>query len=111
MATLNIPIQHITQKELFNVRITEFENGAEQRALTSSTPRRTFSCTTRTLRANEKAYLVGFYTARKGAFESFTWVNPLDNGTYRVRFVKDSLSISDVNSYLYVASFELIEVI
>lgn len=93
----------------FNNLITEFESGREQRRA-KGVPRRTWKLTFKKDQADADA-IWNFYVARKGTFEPFSWISPIDGKTYNVRFMQDSLERSALWKVLYNFGLDLIEVI
>ncbi len=92
MAEFTIPCDpsQITEEVHFNTLITVYETGKEQRR-SKGEPYRVWTIRFQKLKADADA-IWDFYTARKGAFEAFTWKSPLDGLTYNVRFADDILS-------------------
>lgn len=92
MAIFTMPCDPANVQESIHYRtlITEFESGKEQRR-SKGTPRRRWSLKFRKDQVDADT-IWSFYVARKGAFESFQWVNPVDTQTYKVRFAEDNLS-------------------
>jgi phage-related protein len=107
LATFSCPIAHISEDPSYNVDIIQFEDTSEQRALSGDIPTNIWTVETDTLTTAEKDTIRAFFLARKGSFEAFNWVSPLDNLTYKVRFVPKTFKISDVDSINWKISFNL----
>ena len=92
MAVFTWPCDPANVQESIHYRtlITEFESGKEQRR-SKGTPRRRWSLKFRKDQVDADA-IWSFYVARKGAYQAFTWTNPVDGVTHRVRFADDNLT-------------------
>ena len=91
--------------------ITEFENGSEQRRQVWTTVRHGFRLQYNAVSLATAEAIRAFFEARKGAYESFTFVNPTNSVSYTVRFKDDTFSYSDIGGGLCKLSVDLIEVV
>jgi len=76
----------------FNVIISEFENGSEQRRLRHARPVGSFKITTPVLTKDQMLAYRNYFTNHYGALNSFTFTSPFDNVQYTVRFEPGSFS-------------------
>lgn len=109
----------ITNRERTIIKIPMFQtltinygNKVEQRISLDSAVRYKFQITWNSaLKSTELASISNFFIARKGAYESFSWVNPEDSVTYTVRFEEDLINITYFHFQLYeLNQITLIEV-
>lgn len=108
--TINLPDpERVEESITFRTLITQFESGKEQRR-SKGTPRRSWNLRYRK-NASDASDLWSFYVARRGAYESFEWLNPVDGQTYKVRFARDQLTREVLWRLAFNFGVELIEVI
>ncbi|MCK9555018.1 DUF2460 domain-containing protein [bacterium] len=111
MAVLNVIPDFVFEEKIeFETLITKFENGVEQRRSKQSIPLRKWTLQFHNRTTEELTTIRSFYVARKGSYESFTWVNPNDSVEYAVRFDSDSFVFVNKASGIYDCSFSLTEV-
>ena len=94
----------------FETLITKFENGVEQRRSKRNTPIRKWTLQFHNRTLSELNSIKAFYSARKGAYEEFNWVNPNDSIEYDVRFENDNFVFLNKAPGIYDCSFALLEV-
>ncbi len=95
----------------YNTRVSNFENGIEQRRAVRSRSRRKFSLDFRNRSKTQMQQVRDFFIAKMGMLTSFTWVNPNDSVTYTVRYVEDTFKFDFITAGLYNFSCEFIEVL
>lgn len=102
----------IVKIPMFRTLTINYGNKIEQRISLDSAVRYKFQMTWESkLKATELASISDFFIARKGAYESFSWVNPEDSVTYTVKFEEDLINISYFHFQLYeLNQINLIEV-
>ena len=106
------PTWVFTESNNFNTHIINYGNKIEQRIAINSLNQKKFKLRWRSLSAANKNTIQSFFVARLGAYESFTWVNPLDSASYTVRFMQDSMSTEYFNYLLWeINEVEFLEVI
>ncbi len=105
------PSYVFTEKIGFKTLVSDFANGAEQRRNKWGQGKRSFTLTYDVLTAAETNTLYNFYVARKGPFEAFSFVNPMDSQTYTVRFVDDEMSYDEFDIQLRRTGVKLIQVL
>lgn len=108
METLNVKMMKVQEVIDYPVEEIEFEDTSDQRFLNTDKPKVTWEVTTPVLTDAEAQALRNFYAARRGSFEAFQWLSPLDGVLLTVRFKKNSLVINDNNSYNWGARFSLV---
>lgn len=86
------PDYSVIENYSFNTTIINYGNKIEQRIKKSSAARTEFKLHWGILNSADKATINAFFIARGGAFESFTWTNPVDNVVYTVRFKEDDMN-------------------
>ncbi|MCK5617314.1 DUF2460 domain-containing protein [Candidatus Pacearchaeota archaeon] len=95
----------------FKTLVSTGEAGKERRRSKRSTQRREWKLKFGLLSDVEVALIWDFYLARKGAFGSFTWVDPVEGGSpVTVRFKDDNLTKNYFKANAYNLSFAFIEV-
>ena len=94
----------------FKTLISTFENGVEQRRNKWSSGIKEFKIVAKNRPLTDFETIRDFFVAKKGAYTSFTWVNPNDNVEYTVRFKEDSLRFTLLSYQRYDFEFSLIEV-
>lgn len=103
------PTEVIEEEIRFKTLITQFESGKEQRR-SKGTPRRVWTMKFSRLK-DEGDAIWAFYVARRGAYETFLWTNPIDGVQYTVRFLEDNLSRTDLYHLVYEFGLKFIEVV
>lgn len=92
MAAFNFTPSFIYIEELkFKTIVSEAESGKEQRRKKWTNPKREFTLKFDAIDDTTAKSIRDFFIARGGRFEAFTWLNPLDNVVYTVRFTDDKL--------------------
>jgi hypothetical protein len=105
------PWYTITKIPLFVTNVIGYGNKVEQRIACNSGVRWSFKLRWKILVKADADAIRDFFIARKGAFESFDWLNPEDGITYKVRFFMDLINFDNFNYLLYeVQETEFIEV-
>lgn len=79
----------------FKTDITTYEDGTEQR-MSRGSPRRMFTMRFRAVSESIRNTIHTFFETVYGAQTTFTWVNPLDNVTYNVRFLNDTIEEENI---------------
>jgi phage-related protein len=82
-----------TEKIEYNVLVSQFENWSEQRRVKCANPRRMFVITFYPKTLTEATAIKNFFIAREGAYDSFTFTNPMDSTEYTVRFMENSFAM------------------
>lgn len=90
MSDFNLRRESIEEILDYNVLISEFENGDEQRRLKNPAPVIGFVIKTPILTKEQMQEYRDFMTENYGAYDSFTFTSPFDDVEYNVRFVPDS---------------------
>ncbi len=90
-----IPSYSYTKEVQYKTITSQFENGAEQRRNKWSQGKRLFTLIYNALTVAEATTLHDFFIARKGSFESFSYVDLITSTTYTVRFVEDGFSMEE----------------
>lgn len=112
MADLELaPDFAFAKKTNYDTIISEFENGIEQRRPRRTNKIREWNLQFRNRPASEVATIQTLFDANKGAYSSFTWLNPQDAATYTVRFKEDSFEHRNHAPGFYDFDFTLVEVI
>jgi phage-related protein len=105
------PAHSVIEIPVFDTLIIGYGNKTEQRLKRNSTVQKTFRLTWRSLNNTDKASIYDFYVARGGAFESFSWTNPVDNVAYTVRFKQDTFNMEYFSYQLWnLGEVEFVEV-
>jgi phage-related protein len=111
MPDFNYAADNVIEEEInFDTLVSQFENGFEQRRSRRASPLRKFKLTFKTRTKNEMIGVKDFFTAKKGGYQSFTWLNPNDNEEYQVRFEKDSFNFKRIAFNIFDFEAEFIEV-
>lgn len=105
-----VPDSVLEEDVEFDVMVTGFENGVEQRRLRSANPRRSFTLTFKSRTYSEMDTVLDFFISKSGNLSSFTWTNPNDSTEYTVRFAKQNFSFKRVGYDLYEFKVLLMEV-
>lgn len=91
MADLELsPDYQFQTTKKYDTLITSFESGVEQRRAKRANPVTEFTLQFRNRAAADLTTIDNLFAAQKGAFTTFTWLNPEDSVTYTVRFKEDS---------------------
>lgn len=100
----------VEEEKSFNTLVSQFENGAEQRRSKWHLPLRRFRLQFNNRSLAEYAAVRDMFDDAMGAYDIFTWVNPVDSVSYTVRFEADSFR-SLLKAYeIYDFSFGFVEV-
>ena len=86
----NLPILSAEETVDFNVLISEFSDGSEERRLANDQPVIGWKLTSPTLTKTEYAAYRSALVGKYGSLSSFTWENVFDGVVYTVRFVAGS---------------------
>jgi len=89
--TTNIPGKEVTRKR-------------------HSTERKTWRLTYSAIHDGDAKYIWDFYVARKGKYESFTFVHPETAGSFTARFDDDTLKRVEIGLNLFDIEVNLVEV-
>lgn len=106
MADLTYPREQTEEILDFNVAITKFENDYEQRRLIHDQALIGFKIRTPVRNFDQVQVIRDFFIAKKGAFTAFTFLSPIDDETYTVRFVPATFRTL-LSGGAYVTEFEL----
>lgn len=101
----------INEAVLYNVLVSEFENGVEQRRLKATQPKRTWSLLFSNRTNAEMAEVRDFFVSKLGILTSFTWTNPNDSVEYTVRFKDSSFNFERAGYDIFNFSVDFIEVL
>lgn len=93
----------------FKTLVSEFENGNEQRRNKRVNVIRKWHLVYRNREKTDYETLRDFFILKKGAYTSFTWINPNDNTEYTVRFAEDSLVMHNDTPLRYSFEFDLVQ--
>ena len=93
-----------------NTGIVTFENGIEQRRKIWSSPISAFKLTFVNRNQSEMENIRDFVLARYGAYDSFSWTNPVDSTAYTVRLADDRLQIRREAYEIYSIKLQFVEV-
>ena len=105
------PSYSVVETPLFNTQVINYGNKIEQRIAMDSVVRKSFKLYWKSLTTAEKTTVYDFFVARLGAFEAFTWVNPIDSVSYNVRFKEDACNVEYFDYLLWqIQQVEFIEV-
>ena len=105
------PEYTFTTKSSFKTLISTGESGKERRRSKRSTQKREWSLQFSILSEVETDLIWNFYLARKGAYGSFTWVDPVEGGSpVTVRFKDDSYTKNYFSYNSYSLSLVFVEV-
>ena len=91
----------------YNTAISQFENGVEQRRQKWASSLTKYRLVYKNRDSTDKDTILTLFNATKGALTSFTWTHPISAATKTVRFVEDSLTISNTVYGLYDIEFTL----
>lgn len=105
------PDYTITLSDNYKTLVSEFENGAEQRRAKRSQSIKSWQLEYHNRLANDLNVVQMLFRNKKGAYGSFTWLNPVDGQTYTVRFKEDSFSAELISYQLYNFRFTLVQVL
>ena len=95
----------------FKTLISVGESGRERRRSKRSTQKREWRLTFNILSEVEVDLIWNFYLARKGAYEAFTWTDPVAGGSsISVRFKDDALTKDYFQYNSYSLSLTFVEV-
>ncbi len=111
MPDFNFTADNVLEEEVnFDTLISQYENAFEQRRSKQSSPLRKFKLIFKTRTKSELEDVRDFFIAKKGAYESFTWLNPNDAIEYTVRFEKDNFNFKRIAFNIFDFEAEFIEV-
>ena len=95
----------------YNTRVSNFENGIEQRRAIRSRSIRKFKMNFQNRTKTQMQQIRDFFISKIGKLTSFTWTNPTDSVTYTVRFDEDSFIFDNHTANLFNFSFTFVEVL
>jgi phage-related protein len=97
-------LAHASVQELldYNVLVSKFESGYEQRRLKHGTAVIGWKFKSPNLTQTGMKTYRDFFTGKYGALTNFTWTSPFDSTQYNVRFAVGSFQIMYQNSYFTV---------
>ncbi len=93
----------------FSTIISQFENGSEQRRDKWNSPLTKYRLVYENISVDDKGTILSLFTSKKGALSSFSWTHPISGISKTVRFVEDSLLLSNLAYGRYSIEFELVE--
>ncbi|NCC60058.1 MAG: hypothetical protein EOM12_03780 [Verrucomicrobiae bacterium] len=102
--------EKITELSDYNVLISEFENGAEQRRLKHSNPIIGWKIESPALTYTQMTAYRSFLITKFGSLTAFTFLNPMDNTEHLVRFVPGSFEVTHESGY-FKCKFEFKRVV
>src|SRR3990167_2437360 len=94
------------QEKKYNTLITDFESGKEQRRKKWANPKRRFLLRYRNIGQTEYNSIISFFDSQSGAFDTFSWTNPMDSVAYTVRFLEDTLKVEELAYQRYAIEFQ-----
>ena len=110
MATFPTVIPDYTFKEETQyATLTSTMWGPEQRR-NKWGPKKLFSLRFNHITTGDMRYIWDFFIARKGDYNSFTWVHPETSTSYTVRFAQPELKIDEVGPDAFNMECQLLEV-
>ena len=89
----SVPDFTIEEQPEFDTLISDYELGVEQERSKRTYPLRSWKLQFLDRTQAETDVIRNFFISKKGAFTHFTWINPIDNVEYYVRFQSNSLNI------------------
>lgn len=107
MADFTLPYENLSVDEGSHVRIASFEDGTEQRVLSTPMPTIKYAMQSPNLTAAQFQVYLSFWRGKKGAYDLFTWLEPFTEQEITVRFVPDSFKYDFKNS-IYVCKWAFI---
>lgn len=101
----------VLKRTKYDTIVTQFESGVEQRRPRRAQKIREWVLQFRNRPASEVATVQTLFDSKQGAYESFTWLNPVDAVTYTVRFMEDSFEHRNHAFGFYDFDLTLVEVL
>lgn len=105
-----IPDYPIEERTFYNVMITSLA-GTEKTRAKHTTAIKGWALNYPAIHEGHCKYLWEFFNARKGSYESFTFVHPESAVSYTARFADDILKREEIGENLFDVEINLIEVI
>lgn len=102
MSDFTLSIESVEEVPDYNVLVSEFENGQEQRRLKHDQSKTNWKCKSPNLTQTGAAAYKAFFDGKYGALTSFTWTNHIDNTEYTVRFKQGSFKTLFQKGYFRV---------
>lgn len=106
MADFALPRESFEENIDYNVAVTEFERGKEQRRLLDPAMRGTVRIISPDLTREQAKSYRDHFISKYGALTEFTVLNPVDHQEYKVRYIERSMRIRHQGGYFKV-NFEL----
>ena len=104
-----IPQYSLVETDQYGTLITDLWGKERRRNLWG--PKKAFYLKFEALSLGDARSIMDFFVARRGNYESFTWINPLDNVSYTVRFSEASLKREEIANEIFNIEFSLEEVL
>lgn len=106
-----IPDFPVAEEITYDVLVSKFENGTEQRRAQHASGQRKFTLNFNFRTQTEINNIVAFFSSKLGPLTSFTWTNPNNSVEYTVRFLEGSLRSERIAPGIYNASCQFIQVL
>lgn len=106
-----IPDEYEIKEVGYTTKINKYESGEEQRASKAVDEQRQFKLVFKNVEQSEATSIYDFYKTQRGAWDSFTWYDPISGGNVTVRFEKDGFVRSLVGYQLYNISLIFTEIV
>jgi len=112
MADFTYTPDFVLEEEIgYNTRVSQFENGFEQRRGIRASSIRKFNLEFKNRTKAEMLEVKNFFISKLGKLTSFTWNNPNDSTDYTVRFQDDSFKLANTAFEIYDFSCSFVQVL
>jgi len=101
----------LEEQKDYVTHVHTFESGKEQRRLKHANPQKKWTLSFPNIVLTQATDMESFFKLQHGSELTFTWINPIDNVQYTVRFLEDAFSIKRVTDNVYNIEVGLIEII
>lgn len=108
MSDFTLNRQSLEERISYNVLISEFENGVEQRRLKGSNPIQYFTIESPELTKAQAQDYKDFLASKLGALTSFTFTSPIDDTEYNVRFDGEMRTRFESGTYKVFFDFKVV---
>ena len=106
-----IPDYIMDEESGYRTDIHTFESGKEQRRLKHGSIQRKWKLNFPNVTLTQVTDMEAFFKLQNGAYDTFEWINPLDNTLYTVRFASDSFEAQRRADDVYDITINLSEII
>jgi len=107
------PLQVVTPyvwRDGWRTLVTRFDDGSEQRRQKLSNKIMAFHIEFNAIGETTLNQIRAFFNQQKGAFDTFTFINPHDDQAYTVRFANDTFQPQDHGAGRFSLVVDLVEV-